>query len=144
MTEMNIVLETEERFCAAHRLVGYQGDCKRIHGHSFKVEVVVVGNRSLRDQVGMLMDFKFIKTVIKRLDHKAILKKCKQNEMLIAAIRLVDGEGVVELDYNPTAENLAMYLWKEFKKVDERFDYAVKVYESETSSASVGEINVQK
>ena len=138
MSEMNIILETEARFDAAHRLVGYKGDCKRLHGHSFKVEVTVISNRSLRDDVGMLIDFKLIKGVIRRFDHKTILKKCKLNNVLIAAIRSIDEEGVIELNGNPTAENLAMYFWKEFKKIDKRFDYTVKVYESETSSAGVG------
>ena len=140
MTEMNIYLETEAGFSSAHRLVGYEGDCKRIHGHSWKVEVTVIGNRSLRNKVGMLMDFKFIKTIIKRLDHVTILKDCEENNLLVETLKVIDDDSVFLMGVNPTAENLAMYFWKEFKKIDARFNYAVKVFESETSSASVGKI----
>jgi len=141
MTEMNIYLDTECNFDAAHRLVGYQGNCKRVHGHTFKVKVTVIGNRSLRNNVGMLMDFKFIKAIIKKFDHKTILKKCKENGLLVEALKMIDEDSVMLLDYNPTAENLAMYIWKEFKKIDKRFDYKVRVWESETSSAGVGNID---
>src|SRR5271154_4793455 len=56
---------------SAHQLHGYDGPCKDMHGHTWKVEIVVSGN-SL-DEVGLLADFKILKLTLKEvltpLDH---------------------------------------------------------------------------
>jgi len=56
---------------SAHQLHGYDGPCKFMHGHTWKVEIIVVGN-SL-NEVGLLTDFKDIKLKLKKvlmpLDH---------------------------------------------------------------------------
>src|SRR5215218_5532545 len=49
----------EEEFSAAHALRGYRGKCENLHGHNWKVEVYVRGERL--DSVGMLVDFKELK-----------------------------------------------------------------------------------
>ncbi|MEK6748929.1 MAG: 6-carboxytetrahydropterin synthase QueD [Pseudomonadota bacterium] len=83
-------------FAAAHTLRGYPGDCSRMHGHNWKVEVEVVAHAL--DAYGMGMDFKAIKhgakDVINELDHRYL------NEL--AAFERV----------NPTAENLALFLYQ--------------------------------
>ena len=59
-------------FASAHTLRDYPGDCSRMHGHNWKVEVEVIA--SDLDQVGMGVDFKVIKQATKevasRLDHR--------------------------------------------------------------------------
>lgn len=94
-------LKVLTEFAAAHSLRDYPGDCKRLHGHNWKVEVEVIA-RAL-DAVGMGMDFKDIKRaaneVAGRLDH----------------FYLNDIEPFDRL--NPTAENLAAYFYHELSKL---------------------------
>lgn len=55
-------LRVKDKFSAAHQLVGYRGDCANLHGHTWKVEVVLVGDQL--DQLNMLIDFRRIKRLI--------------------------------------------------------------------------------
>ena len=84
-------------FAAAHYLREYEGECSRLHGHNWKVEVTV--NASTLDNVGMGMDFKVIKKatkdLINELDHYNL-------------------NDIPPFDkINPTAENISAYLYKE-------------------------------
>ncbi len=83
-------------FASAHTLRGYPGDCSRMHGHNWKVEVEVVAQQL--DEVGMGLDFKVIKEAAralgKRLDHRY----------------LNDIEPFDKV--NPTAENIAAYFYQ--------------------------------
>ncbi len=113
-------------FAAAHSLRSYPGDCKRLHGHNWKVEVEVVA--SALDEVGMGVDFKEIKRATKtatdRLDHQYL------NE-----IEPFD-------QINPTAENIAYTLFQELSKVlnSERVRIAgVTIWETERASAKYSE-----
>jgi len=80
---------------AAHRLPNLPEDhkCRRLHGHSFTIEIHVSGKPD--PQIGWIMDFAEISRIFKplydRLDHRY----------------LNDIEG---LD-NPTSENLARWIW---------------------------------
>lgn len=83
-------------FASAHTLRGYPGACSRMHGHNWKVEVEVVA-RAL-DEIGMGIDFKLIRNSAKslagELDHRYL------NE-------------IPPFDHiNPTAENIAAYLYR--------------------------------
>lgn len=84
-------------FAAAHFLREYAGECSRLHGHNWKVEVQVTTTEL--DKIGMGMDFKVIKAatkdVIGRLDHRNL------NE-------LPPFDAI-----NPTAENISAYLYRE-------------------------------
>lgn len=87
-------------FAAAHTLRDYPGDCSKLHGHNWKVEAEVTAT-ALND-AGMGIDFKEIKkttnAICDRLDHTYL------NEL-----RPFD-------TINPTAENIAAYLYKELAK----------------------------
>lgn len=84
-------------FAAAHYLRDYEGPCSRIHGHNWKVEVEVSASRL--DSLGMGLDFKLIKQatnkLMDRLDHQNL------NEL-----PPFDRQ-------NPTAENIAAWLYRE-------------------------------
>lgn len=84
-------------FASAHSLRDYPGDCSRLHGHNWQVEVVV--ESEVLDEVGIAIDFREIKKqtklVIKRLDHQ-YLNDIKPFDEL-----------------NPTAENIAKYFFDE-------------------------------
>ncbi|GAB4111398.1 MAG: 6-carboxytetrahydropterin synthase QueD [Spirochaetota bacterium] len=66
------ILTIEDYISAAHQLKGYKGKCENIHGHNWKVEVSVYGQK-LND-IGILIDFHdlkdMLKTVLQEFDHK--------------------------------------------------------------------------
>lgn len=87
-------------FAAAHYLRDYEGVCSRLHGHNWKVEVNVVARQL--DKVGMGVDFKVIKDATKSLIGK--LDHYNLNEL-------------PPFDaLNPTAENIAAFLYGELSK----------------------------
>ncbi len=68
------ILTVEDTFASAHQLRGYKGKCENIHGHNWKVVLSIKGTK-LND-IGLLMDFHDIKSILKkttdRIDHKNI------------------------------------------------------------------------
>ena len=93
----------EDTFASAHQLIGYEGACENLHGHTWKVQVFIKGSQL--DKLGMLFDFKIAKNILKDIlnifDHKNIntLPEFTQK--------------------NPTAENLAKTIFKMFIKMAE-------------------------
>ena len=59
-------------FAAAHNLRGYEGECEKLHGHNYRVQVVLAGEDL--DGLGMLVDFRearrLVGEVVDRLDHE--------------------------------------------------------------------------
>lgn len=88
-------LNVTSSFPAAHRLEGYQGACKRLHGHNWKIRVAVVCDTL--DEIGMALDFKVLKDLL--------------NELL----EEFDHQYLNELDafagINPTSENIARHFY---------------------------------
>ena len=91
------VLKIVTDFASAHSLRNYPGDCSRLHGHNWQVEVLV--ESEVLDEVGIAIDFREIKqqtkVVTDRLDHR-YLNEVEPFDVL-----------------NPTAENIAKYLHEE-------------------------------
>ena len=105
-------------FAAAHLLRGYAGECSRLHGHNWKVEVEVVAR--VLDEVGMGVDFKDIKActreVIGSMDHRNLNDLPPFDKV------------------NPTAENLASHIYRALgeKLNDDRAQVsAVTIWETE-------------
>ena len=100
----------EHEFAAGHALRGYQGKCENIHGHNYKIQVVIAGEKL--DSIGLLVDFKNIRTQIHstadRLDHQFL------NELPPFD------------DVNPSAENLAKYFFEEIQQVYQNGNLHVK------------------
>jgi 6-pyruvoyltetrahydropterin/6-carboxytetrahydropterin synthase len=84
-------------FSAAHSLRGYPGDCARVHGHNWLVEVFV--RCDALDELGIGIDFRDIKAAVH--DVLAGLDHCDLNDLPLFA------------EQNPTSENIAGYLYKE-------------------------------
>lgn len=108
-----IRLTKEFSFEAAHALDGYDGPCREIHGHSYRLFVTVTG-RPLQDEqdpkCGMVLDFGVLKRVVNdqiiaRLDHALVLRASKQGQELrkVLAERF---DNLVLVDYQPTCENM--------------------------------------
>jgi 6-pyruvoyltetrahydropterin/6-carboxytetrahydropterin synthase len=117
-------VSVEKTFAAGHALRGYKGKCENVHGHNYRVEVMVEGTRL--DDAGLLVDFvelkKLMDGVIERLDHQFIN----------------DIPPFTKL--NPSAENLAKYFYDEISGalssgVPVRVGH-VKVWETDTSIAT--------
>lgn len=81
-------------FSAAHRLVGYPGECAQLHGHNWEVEVFVRGHKL--DKLGMLVDFRKLKAAVR--DAVAGLDHCELNRLPAFART------------NPSSENIAAFL----------------------------------
>lgn len=83
-------------FASAHVLRGYGGACERVHGHNFRVEVVV--RATALDELGMGIDFyaltQMTEEITGRLDHRLLNEVPPFDEV------------------NPTAENLAAYIYR--------------------------------
>ena len=116
-------LTIQTHFAAAHRLINYQGDCEKLHGHNWKVEVTVAA-RAL-DKAGLGIDFKILKArtkqILGNLDHGYLNDLDPFREV------------------SPSSENIARYLFEQLQaalddgnvKVDR-----VNVWESDNACAS--------
>ena len=137
-------LKVEHSFDSAHFLYGYEGKCRNIHGHRWKVEVEIkaenlIQNGQLR---GMVVDFGDIKKDVKKLldyyDHALIIEKNTLKAKTLEC--LLDEEfKVIEIDFRPTAENFSFFFYKEIEKKG----YSVKkvtVYETPNNSATYSEV----
>jgi 6-pyruvoyltetrahydropterin/6-carboxytetrahydropterin synthase len=104
------VLTVRDHFDAAHSLRGYDGECRRLHGHTWDVEVSVEGLRL--DGIGILYDFKRLKqdlrAVLDDYDHRHLDEVAPFDEM------------------NATAENLARVV---FERLATTVDASVRVTE---------------
>lgn len=89
-------LKVVSQFAAAHQLTGLAGPCERLHGHNWKVEVFVRGEKVAKD--GLLIDFKMLKRatekVLQELDHRFLneLQPFKEE--------------------SPSSENIAKYIFQ--------------------------------
>ena len=105
-------LKTEQSFDAAHFLKDYTGKCSNLHGHRWRVVAGLAGEELSRERQteGMLVDFGDIKTTLKELcdyyDHSFIYEKGSLKQTTIDALE-EEGFRLVEVDFRPTAENLA-------------------------------------
>ncbi|MFC1619687.1 6-pyruvoyl tetrahydropterin synthase family protein [Candidatus Neomarinimicrobiota bacterium] len=104
------------RWSMAHRLThGYEGSCASIHGHEYEVEVTVAGEI---DGMGLAVDFADIKRVClgwikENLDHTTIV--CRDDTSLLAFLEQENQRHYV-VDFNTTAENIAVHLREVLQK----------------------------
>jgi 6-pyruvoyltetrahydropterin/6-carboxytetrahydropterin synthase len=107
-------------FSAAHSLTGYEGDCARVHGHNWIIEVFVRCKEL--NEIGIGIDFRDVKEGVKQvlegLDHFNL------NEL--PAFKAL----------NPTSENIARFLYRELaKKINSNAANVSRVKVSETPGA---------
>ncbi len=96
----------------AHILQDYDGPCRNIHGHSYKLFVTVSGT-PIQDESspkkGMVMDFKDLKAIVKdhivmRFDHALVLSSKTDPDLTESMKKHM--EKLIIVDYQPTSENL--------------------------------------
>lgn len=119
MFEIKIISD----FAAAHHLRNFRGRCENLHGHNWKVEVVLRG-RGL-NQTDMVIDFGEVKQatrdLLTRLDHTYL------NELPYFQTR------------NPSSENIALYLYENLSAQfdnDDRWVVRVSAWESKDACAT--------
>jgi len=103
-------------FSAAHSLPRYPGKCRNLHGHTYKVEVIVEGDK--KPDTECVADFSELKAVVKEV------------------LELVDHRYLNEIIEYPTSENIALFLKRELERKlkDSKlgiFLYSLKLWEGE-------------
>ena len=133
----------EFRFEMAHALLNYDGLCRHIHGHSYKLFVTIIGEPIEDEQnkkLGMVMDFADLKTVVKgpivdSLDHSLVIHKDAKQFLPDTPSDMYDK--VHLMDFQPTCENLVVYIANIVReRLPEGVElYSLKLYETATSYA---------
>ena len=136
-----IRITKEFKFEMAHALHGYDGLCKNIHGHSYKLWVTIRGvvlNERTHKKDGMVMDFDVLKnfvkpTIVDKYDHSLVLNANSPH----AEIDFSAFEKVFFLPYQPTSENLVLDFALQIKnKLPEDIElYKLVLSETATSFA---------
>lgn len=131
----------EFSFEMAHFLPGYEGPCRNIHGHSFRLFVTLIGEPEKvegKSSDGMVMDFHQLKLlvneeIIDKYDHALLVKKGCLGEQ----VRILSGfDNIIEVDYQPTSENLIEAFADIIKKkIPMGIDlFSLKLYETANSA----------
>ncbi|MFA5850975.1 MAG: 6-carboxytetrahydropterin synthase [Bacteroidales bacterium] len=137
---MSIIRITKEfRFEGAHALTDYDGKCRHIHGHSYRLFVTLKGtplHETNHPKSGMVLDFSELKNIVNKLiidpfDHALILRK---DARLVNEIKEAY-QNVVIVEFQPTCENLTVYfaglIQKNLPEILEL--QSIKLYETPTS-----------
>lgn len=100
-------------FETGHALYGYDGKCKNVHGHSYKLSVTVIG-KPITDtehtKCGMVIDFSDLKKIVKKdivdiFDHATVFNKNTPHLELAKELQK-RGHHIILVDYQPTSENM--------------------------------------
>ena len=118
-------------FEAGHALYGYDGKCKNLHGHSYKLSVTVVGSPitdKTNPKFGMVIDFTDLKRIvieeiIDKFDHSTIFNKNTPHIKLAKTLK-DEGHNVLLVDYQPTTECMITDF---AKKITERLPNNIKL-----------------
>jgi 6-pyruvoyltetrahydropterin/6-carboxytetrahydropterin synthase len=130
-------------FEMAHVLWNYDGPCKNVHGHSYRLFVTLIGipiDNTDNPKNGMVIDFSDLKTIVRKeiidiFDHSIVLSK-KVNADKTELFKKMFGN-LVLVDYQPTCENLvADFAERIAHQIPEEIKlHSLKLYETATSFA---------
>ncbi len=131
-------------FETGHALYGYDGKCRNVHGHSYKLSVTVIGTPIIDTshvKLGMVIDFGDLKKIVKEdiedvFDHATVFNKNTPHVEL--AKELKDrGHNVILVDYQPTSENMVIDFAEKIKtRLPQNIElHSLRLQETETSYA---------
>ena len=140
----NIRITKEFSFETGHALYGYDGKCKNVHGHSYRLSVTVIG-QPITDQknvkFGMVIDFSDLKKIVKEdiveiFDHATVFNKNTPHVELAKELE-VRGHNVLLVNYQPTSEMMVIdFASKIIKRLPENIKlHSLKLQETATSFA---------
>ena len=103
-----IVAERYHDISCGHRVVGHENKCKYLHGHNYRFHFKIASAGGF-DELGRVMDFGVIKSKLcewleENYDHKMLIWEL---DPMLPDLRKISPESIVEVDFNPTAENIA-------------------------------------
>lgn len=140
----NIRITKQFSFETGHALYGYDGKCKNVHGHSYKLSVTVIGSPITdRSNVkfGMVIDFSDLKKIVKeeivdQFDHATVFNETTPHIELANELK-TRGHHVILVNYQPTSENMVVDF---AKRIMDRLPDVVKLHslklqETDTSFA---------
>jgi 6-pyruvoyltetrahydropterin/6-carboxytetrahydropterin synthase len=139
-----IRITKEFKFETGHALYGYDGLCKNVHGHSYKLSVTLLGT-PITDpnhvKYGMVMDFSDLKkivneTIVTPFDHATVLNVDSPHKELADTMES-RGHKIMRVQYQPTSE---MMVFDFAEKIKARLPEQLKLHhlilrETETSYA---------
>lgn len=127
----------------SHALLNYDGLCRNIHGHSYKLQITVKGepeNNPGSPKDGMVIDFSILKKMIQekvigQLDHSLMINENAPTDKLDALGQMYERHQVVP--FQPTSENLVVYIAEKVKPLlPEHIElFSVRLYETSNSFA---------
>ncbi len=131
-------------FETGHALYGYDGKCKNVHGHSYKLSVTVIGtpiDDRTNVKFGMVIDFSDLKKIVKeeivdQFDHATVFNQTTPHIELAHELKS-RGHDVILVDYQPTSENMVIDF---AQRISTRLPgniklFSLKLQETETSFA---------
>ncbi len=140
----NIRITKQFSFETGHALYGYDGKCKNVHGHSYKLSVTVIGtpiSDNTHVKFGMVIDFSDLKKIVKEeivdvFDHATVFNQNTPHVELAQELKN-RGHHVILVDYQPTSENMVIDF---AKKIQDRLPssiglHSLKLQETESSFA---------
>jgi 6-pyruvoyltetrahydropterin/6-carboxytetrahydropterin synthase len=143
-TMSKIRITKQFTFETGHALYGYDGKCKNVHGHSYKLSVTVIGSPisdSNNVKYGMVIDFTDLKKivmeeVVDQFDHATVFNQNTPHIELAKELKSRDHH-VILVDYQPTSENMVIDFADRIKKrLSENIDlFSLKLQETESSFA---------
>ena len=131
-------------FETGHALYGYDGKCKNVHGHSYKLSVTVIGS-PISDvnnvKYGMVIDFTDLKKIVKeevvdQFDHATVFNQNTPHIELAKELISRDHH-VILVDYQPTSENMVIdFASRISKRLPSNINlFSLKLQETESSFA---------
>ena len=131
-------------FETGHALYGYDGKCKNVHGHSYKLSVTVIGKPitdSSHVKYGMVIDFTDLKKIVKEeivdlFDHATVFNQNTPHIELAKELS-TRGHHVILVDYQPTSENMVIdFAQKIINRLPNQIQlHSLKLQETESSFA---------
>ncbi|MFI3293035.1 MAG: 6-carboxytetrahydropterin synthase [Rikenellaceae bacterium] len=139
-----IRLTKEFSFEAAHALEGYDGACREIHGHSYRLFVTIIGEPIAdmsHPKCGMVMDFGELKRIVNEqivsvMDHAFVMRRSSQSDTIERGMKGVFSN-IILVDYQPTCENmLSDFATRIMSQLPSGVElYSLKLHETATSFA---------
>ena len=131
-------------FETGHALYGYDGKCRNVHGHSYKLSVTVSGtpiDDTSHVKYGMVIDFSDLKKIVKEeivdvFDHATVFNKNTPHVDLARELKS-RGHNVLLVDYQPTSEMMVIDFAEKIKsRLPKNIKlYSLKLQETATSFA---------